>query len=199
MKKISKRIRSLIFPVTIMFLVVLVISYFGMKSRWFRAPYPFFGKEIAWMIGLQEQAYNFDVVVPGKLYRSGKPDERFVYYIHRKYGVKHIISFTGKEKSHDTSRKLGMNVKVYEWSTKNLPPDRELTGVVDFIHKNNHTLVHCAGGSDRTGYTVAFYRVWRQNWKLEKAIKEMKTYWHQPEKKKALHREIKEMLKANDE
>ena len=198
MKKTSKRIQSLIFPVTVLFFVVIVLSYFGIKSRWFRPPFPSFGKKIAWAIDLPEQAYNFDVVVPGKLYRSGRPDERFIRFVHNKYGIRHIISLTGKEKYHHTAKALGMNVMVYEWSTRHLPTNEELTAVIDFLHKNDHILVHCAGGSDRTGYAVAFYRVWRQNWKLEEAIKEMKNYWHQPERKKVLHREIKDLLKVKD-
>jgi len=194
MKKATKRFRSLMFPITMLLLVIVVVSYFGIKSRWFRAPFPSFGKKLAWVIGLPEQAYNFDIVVPGKLYRSGKPDERFIRYLHEKYGVQHLISLTGKENAHDAAKALGMSVMVYDWSPQHLPSEEELTGVIDFIRKNNHTLVHCAGGSDRTGYTVAFYRVWQQHWKKEKAIKEMERYWHQPDKKKMLHREINELL-----
>jgi tyrosine-protein phosphatase SIW14 len=198
MKKVLKRIRSLIFPLIILFLVVIVASYFGIKSRWFRAPFPLFGKKIAWAIDLPEQAYNFDVVVPGKIYRSGKPDAKFTRYVHKKYGIKHIISFTGKEKSHDTAKKLGINIIVYEWSTRHLPTSEELFAVIDFMYKNDNTLIHCAGGSDRTGYGVAFYRVLKQNWKPEKAIKEMEKYWHDPEKKKVLHREMKDMFEMKE-
>jgi protein tyrosine/serine phosphatase len=196
MKKTSKRLQSLIFPITVLFLVVIVLSYFGIKSRWFRAPFPPLGKKISWAVDMPEQAYNFDVVVPAKLYRSGRPDDRFIHYVHKKYRIQHIISLTGREKYHHAAKKLGMNVMTYDWSTKHLPATEELKRVVDFLHKNDHILVHCAGGSDRTGYTVAFYRVWWQNWKLEKAVKEMEKYWHSPEKKKALHREINETIKT---
>ncbi len=197
MKKMSKRIQSLIFPVIMLFLAVIAVSYFGIKSRWFRAPFPEFGKKIAWIIGLPEQAYNFDVVVPGKLYRSGRPDERFIQYIHEKYGIENLISLTGKEKAHETASKLGIHVVAYDWSTHHLPDSEDISSVIDFIHRTNHTLIHCAGGSDRTGYTVAFYRVRQQNWKPEKAIEEMKKYWHQPENKKSLQIEMKDVLKAN--
>lgn len=196
MKMAKKRAKSLIFPVTILVFVGMILFYFGIRSRWFRAPFPIVGKNIAWMIGLPEQAYNFDVVVPEKLYRSGKPDDRFIRYIHEKYGIENIISLTGDEKAHETAETLGMKVLVYSWSPQHLPPKNELETVIDFIQKHNHTLVHCAGGSDRTGYAVAFYRIWRQHWKPENALKEMNTYWHKPEKKKALHREIAQWLQA---
>ena len=129
----------------------------------------------------------------------GKPDERFLRYIHKKYGIENLISFTGKEPAHDLAKKLGMNVKIYEWSTRRLPDRKELEEVLNFIDKNNNILIHCAGGSDRTGYTVAFYRMWRKNWSAEKAVKEMEKYWHNPEKKKALHEEIRELIKIKNE
>lgn len=198
MRKASKRIRSLSFPFIILFLSLLVVSYIGIKSRWFRAPFPAFGKKVAWLIHLPEQAYNFDVVVPGKLYRSGRPDERFLRYVHKKYGIQNIISFTGKEPAHKAAEKMGMKVKIYEWSTRHLPDKKELEEVIEFIDTHQKTLVHCAGGADRTGYTVAFYRMWRQHWSPEKAVKEMEAYWHQPEKKQALHREIEEMVEPNE-
>lgn len=194
MKKSLQRIRSLIFPFVILFLALIFVSYVGIKSRWFRAPYPSFGKEIAWLIGLPEQAYNFDIVLPGKLYRSGKPDEKFLSYVKKKYGIQNIISFTGKEPSHEFAREIGLNVVVYEWSTRHLPDKQELKEVIDYIDRNRNTLVHCAGGSDRTGYTVAFYRMWRQQWPVERAVHEMEKYWHDPEKKKKLQFEIKEMI-----
>lgn len=194
----SQRIRSLIFPFIILFLTLMVVSYVGIKSRWFRAPFPSLGKKIAWMIGLPEQAYNFDIVVPGKLYRSGKPDERFLRYVQKKYGIQNLISFTGKEASQKTAIEIGMNVMVYEWSTRHLPDKKELRSVIDFIDTNRDTLVHCAGGSDRTGYTVAFYRMYYQKWPLEKAVREMEKYWHDPEKKKKLHFEIKESITHDD-
>jgi protein tyrosine/serine phosphatase len=101
-------------------------------------------------------------------------------------------------KKHGYAKKLGINVLIYHWSTSHLPPKEELKSMVDFIDKNNYTLVHCAAGSDRTGYAVAFYRIWRQNWTLDAAIKEMEKYGYHPEKKKALQQEMKYMVKENE-
>lgn len=199
MKKRVKRIRSLIFPIFMLLLVVMVVSYFGIRSRWFRAPYPSMGKEIAWAVGLPEQAYNFEAVVPGKLYRSGRPDNRFIRYVQRKYGIRHMISLTGKEKVHNDASKLGINVITYDWSTRHLPRQKALRSVVDFADKHDGVLIHCAGGADRTGYAVAFYRVWRQDWEPDKAVREMEKYRHQPEKKESLHREMNEWLNAKAE
>jgi protein-tyrosine phosphatase len=33
--------------------------------------------------------------------------------------------------------------------------------------------IHCKDGVDRTGVLVCCYRVWRMNWAMERAIKEM--------------------------
>ena len=61
-----------------------VAQFGGVYFRWFRAPYNVVGKAIAWTIGIPEEAYNFDVVVPGRLYRSGLPDVRFLDYVRRR-------------------------------------------------------------------------------------------------------------------
>ena len=39
---------------------------------------------------------------------------------------------------------------------------------------NQKVLVHCYHGSDRTGATIAMYRIIFENWSIEDAVKEMK-------------------------
>ena len=39
---------------------------------------------------------------------------------------------------------------------------------------NQKVLVHCYHGSDRTGATIAMYRIIFENWSIEDAAKEMK-------------------------
>jgi hypothetical protein len=168
--------------------------YLGIAFRWFRAPYPPFGKQIAWFIGKQDSAYNFDVVVPGTLYRSGRPDERLVWYAQERYGVKRIVSLAGPFLAHATARRLGIEVHVFDWTIEKLPPPSELEEVLGMIGDGEPTLVHCWAGSDRTGVTVAAYRVRRQNWRFEDAIREMARYGHDRDLHAGLHRELKELL-----
>ena len=169
-------------------------GYFGIQFRWFRAPYPSYGKSIAWALGNPEEAYNFDVVVPGRLYRSGRPDERFIKYLHESYGIQRIISLTGASKAHETARKLGIKVAIFQWGTNELPLRQELKKVLDILTREKPVLVHCAGGSDRTGYTVAIFRVLHQGWNLDRAREEMARYWHKPQRNPGLHQELEDLL-----
>jgi hypothetical protein len=169
-------------------------AYAGIKFRWFRAPYPSYGKAIAWALGNPEEAYNFDVVVPGRLYRSGRPDERFIKYLRESYGIQRIISLTSK--AHETARELGIKVAIFQWGTNELPPRQELKKVLDIITREKPVLLHCAGGSDRTGYTMAIFRVLHQGWNLDRAQEEMARYWHKPQRNAGLHQELEDLLRS---
>jgi len=174
--------------------VLLLIMYFGTKFWLFSSP---FSKKMDWILGLQEESYNFSEVIPGKLYRSKVPDEQFLRYVHEKYQIKTIISLSHFEDVHVIATELGIRVRLFKWSQKRLPPIDSLKYVIDIIDKNDDILLHCQGGSDRTGYTVAFYRIWRQNWELDQAVEEMTKHRHRPYRKKALHKEIEKLLEMD--
>ena len=87
--------------------------YAGLGLRWFRSPFPDFGKAIAWAIGNPEAAYNFDPVLPGRLYRSGRPDQRFLRYLRQEYEIQHVVSLTGPVAGHEAARALGLEVTVF--------------------------------------------------------------------------------------
>ncbi len=168
--------------------------YLGIALRWFRAPYPSFGKEIAWLLGEQEAAYNLGVVEPGRVYRSGKPDERLIRYLRERYGLTRIVSLSGPFPAHEIARELGIEVRVFDWPIERLPPLSELQAVLGMIDGGGPTLVHCWGGSDRTGVTMAAYRVRRHHWPLEEAVREMARYGHEAHRHAGLHRELRGLL-----
>ena len=176
------------------FLLFAGVFWGGVKFRLFRPPYHAVIKSVVYFFDAPEAAYNFDVVVPGKIYRSGQPDERFIRYIKDKYHVTHIISLNGFREVHRFAKKSGIKVDSFKWSTKRLPPREELEKVQNIFKGDGTVLIHCAGGSDRTGYSVVIYRVREQGWPLDKAVEEMGGYWHKPETKPVLHRQLKELL-----
>jgi hypothetical protein len=173
---------------------LLAVSTVGIERRWFRAPFPGPGKTLSWWIGRPEPAYNFDVVVPGLLYRSGRPDARFLRYLRETHGVEQVVSLTGESEVHAAARELGLGVEIVDWSTDHLPPRPELERVLDLIDSGAPVLLHCAGGADRTGYTVAAYRVSRQQWSLERAVDEMERFGHDVEDDDELHAELRAAL-----
>ncbi len=164
-----------------------------MGSGWLRGPYPSFGKEIAWRLGAPEPAYNFGRI-GGSLFRSARPDARFLEWLRDRYGIQHVISLTGPIPAHDAARSLGMRVSVYAWRVKALPPLAELREVLALLRAGDRVLLHCASGADRTGYTVAALRVLDEGWPLERAVSEMRRYEHRPERWPELHDELRRLL-----
>lgn len=180
-------------------LLITPVPLIGIRLRWYVPPYPAFGKQVAWDLGYPEAAYNFDAVVPGKLYRSALPDARFIQYIHRVYGVQHIVSLVGPIPAHDTARKLGIKVTVFYWLNGYLPPPQELNAVLDLTDGLTPLLIHCKAGRDRTGYAVAAYRLLRQKWHLDQAVNEMKRYWHEPESKFRIQEFLQQAARLSDQ
>jgi hypothetical protein len=134
------------------------------------------------------------VVAPGRLYRSGLLDDRFVRYLRERLGVERIVSLSGPTPAHDTARALGMEVVVLDWPASHLPPRNELESLLRSLDHAGPTLIHCAGGSDRTGYVVAAWRVRRQGWPLDRAVAEMARFGHDPARDTRLQEELRAFL-----
>jgi len=174
--------------------VAILVAWVGSHYRLFRPPYHGLGKEIAWLVGEPEAAYNFDTVGPGYILRSSLPDGRFVEYLRDEYGLQRIVSLIGETPAHAKARALGIEVTTYEWSSDHLPPENELQAVLGLLDEPTPVLVHCKGGLDRTGYTMALYRVTREGWTLEDARREMTSYWHVPERHPGVHAGLRDSL-----
>ena len=162
-------------------------------SGWFRAPFPPLTKELAWQLGDPEPAYNVGIV-DDTVFRSSKPDERFLRWVRDHYGIQHVIGLAGPIPAHDEARRLGMRVSVYAWRVSELPPAAELREVLAALRSGERVLLHCASGADRTGYTVAALRVQDQQWPIERAVEEMRRYSHDPARWPRVHAELRRFL-----
>jgi len=95
----------------------------------------------------------------------------------RAAGVKTVVSFRD---NHDDAPQLkGSGLRYLRIPSKAWHP-RE-SNLVIFLKvmenpDNWPVFVHCAEGRDRTGYSVAAYRMARQDWKAEAALQEMDTF-----------------------
>ncbi|QDU32808.1 Dual specificity phosphatase, catalytic domain [Poriferisphaera corsica] len=179
--------------------VSLLVTKVLLDQKILRPPYPAFGKQVAWLLGEQESAYNFDEVVPGLVYRSSNPDLAFLEYLKAQYGVGTVVSLAGPQDWFEDAEKMGMKVHRYGWGTSKLPGIDELGEVeklMEQAEKGDAVLVHCSAGADRTGYAVALYRVKAEGWKLDDAVEEMRGYWHFPETKEMLHLQMKVYLES---
>jgi len=96
-------------------------------------------------------------------------------------GVKTIVNL---RHDHDDLPLLACTKLRYFWiKTRAWDPKEE--EVVEFLkvlkdEKNLPVFVHCAAGKDRTGYSVATYRIVKQNWTADDAIHEMFDFGYHP-------------------
>jgi protein tyrosine/serine phosphatase len=167
---------------TYLLLAVLFIGagvglFGGIYFRWYTAPYDPTGKTVAWSVRMPEPAYNFDTVVPGKLYRSALPDARFLDYAQQRYGIQHIVTLMGATEIEERAKELGMKVTVLNWRNDELP-GQDLKLLLTLFNGDERVLVHCKAGRDRTGYAIALYRIRQQQWSVQRAIQEMESYGH---------------------
>jgi protein-tyrosine phosphatase len=164
--------------------VLLVLLCVGLiEGKVARGDYPAILQDLGWMLGEQEHIYNFGSVTSGKVFRSGQPDDRFIDYVVKNYGVRHIVTLNGESPLEEQeARALGITVNAYDWDEDNLPTREEFQQVVRMLDDDTPVLVHCRAGKDRTGYLVAAYRVLELGWPVEKALNEMRAYGHMPER-----------------
>ncbi len=176
--------------ITLLVIVIPIGGYFGVKE-----------------IQDENPLLNLEVVVPGKLIRSGQPAAEDIDDIDREYGINTILCLNRREKEwvREYAKAEGIKVLGMEMSADDPPTDDQLrlffdmlsgdtvdlTSYGDAVVKWSKSeplqlqfeqpiLVHCIGGSDRTGVMVALYRITYQGWTKEQAKKEMMMHMHIP-------------------
>lgn len=161
-------------------LIGLGVSYGLIKLRIWRPPYPSIMRAASWHIAAHQEAYNADVVDPGKVYRSCRPDENYLRYAHDELGVRHVITLNKKDLHRLAPIPPGLDMQRtgFSWSPNAAPPRDELRRVLEIMTAGEPVLVHCYAGADRTSYAVAAYRLLIQNWDIEPAFQEMHDHWH---------------------
>lgn len=177
-------------------IVAVGASWLLMKGRLLRPPYPPAGQAYARVLGCEEEAFNFGEVVPNAIYRSGRPDARFVRRLYEERGLRRMISLNGEggknAECQQAARELGIELHVFTWSSSQRPPRAEREQVQRLLQSGGPVLVHCSAGVDRTGLAIATYRVQTQGWTMEQAMQEMRDYWFNPRSKPVMVEALRE-------
>lgn len=114
---------------------------------------------------------NFYKIDDG-VYRSGQPTAE-AFKEMEQMGIKEILNLrnfhSDKDEAKGTNLKLNrvaMNAHDSDWD--------ELVEAMRIIkNRKGPIVIHCWHGSDRTGLTVALYRILFQNWPKEEALDEL--------------------------
>ena len=118
------------------------------------------------------------------LYRSEQPSQALIPEL-RQQQIQTIINLRSRNddlKVLDPHEFNLVHIPIHTWAINR----KDLLEVMQQIQiaKQNHqkVLLHCYHGSDRTGASVAMYRIIFENWSIENAVQEMKygSYGYHP-------------------
>jgi protein tyrosine phosphatase (PTP) superfamily phosphohydrolase (DUF442 family) len=139
-------------------------------------------------------SFNIGMLEKGKVYRNSQPSPDDLRWYIKNAGFRTIInlrtetkfwgSFDAKEEE-KICKENGAIYKNFRLLDQDDPPPtkKQIEEVLAFIDKAPKPLMfHCAHGKGRTGMVAAAYRVSRQGWKAEDAIKEAVPYGFRPER-----------------
>lgn len=123
-------------------------------------------------------ATNFQIVIPNKLYRSGRllPGD-IEYLTSNMLKVKRIISLD-QSAGNLIAKYVPQGVEHIFYPMLQGNPTTEARGLEALIQnnmfdiENGAVIVHCSQGKDRTGFAIALYRAIKQHWDCEKIFNE---------------------------
>ena len=138
--------RLRIFIATLAVLLLLPAGYFG--------------------VYMQVQG-NFHPITVGEAYRSAKLDRDKLEYYVKKYNIKSIVNLIGEDPrkpwyQEELQVSAAHNIRHYDisLSATEEPTEENTRKLVEiFQHAPRPVLIHCKGGSDRSGLAAAMWKV----------------------------------------
>ena len=119
---------------------------------------------VVYLAGLQLHG-NFHEVIPGELYRSAQFDGATLRDYAERYHIRTVINLrgdnTGKhwyDEELAATKAVGLNHIDYRMSSSKHLDDHQIIDLIDIMRRApKPLLIHCEGGSDRTGLATALY------------------------------------------
>jgi protein tyrosine/serine phosphatase len=110
---------------------------------------------------------NFHPITQGEAYRSAKLDKDELEHYIKKYNIKSIVNLLGEDPrkswyQEELQVSAEHNIKHYNisLSATQEPTDEDARRLVEiFQHAPRPVLIHCKGGSDRSGLAAAMWKV----------------------------------------
>ncbi|WP_294615263.1 dual specificity protein phosphatase family protein [uncultured Gilliamella sp.] len=112
--------------------------------------------------------------ISSDVYRSEQPSLKQMQYLD-KLGFKTVVNLRLWHSDQDEIKDTGIS-EVWIKLRAGKITDEKMIEILKTIDKSpKPVLIHCWHGSDRTGVTIALYRLVFQNWTKEQAINELMT------------------------
>ncbi|MAJ24420.1 MAG: protein tyrosine phosphatase [Rickettsiales bacterium] len=118
--------------------------------------------------------------LPGQMYRSNQPYPYQIKNDIQDYKIKSIINLRGERHcssfylENDFCKKNKIKIYNFPISSRDIPDKDKLLGFNELLNKIDYPcLMHCKSGADRAGLAAALYLIFKKNYSLSKAVKQL--------------------------
>jgi protein tyrosine/serine phosphatase len=148
---------------------------------------------------------RWGAVEKGSIYRSGQLHRSLVHRVLRDHGIEVIVNMNRRRPNKpdhaaeiEAAEALGIEQHWFSMNGDGTGDPENYALAVHQLHlsvqDNRRALVHCTAGAQRTGVTIALYRMLYMDWPAEQAVAEMASYGFDPKGDVALLRYVDEHL-----
>jgi protein tyrosine/serine phosphatase len=134
---------------------------------------------------------RWGVVEPGRIFRSGQISPYLIRQVLENNRIGMVVDLTGDDPTNDGQpaerqaiSELGIDLRKCPLIGDGTGDIRQYAAAVQAIVEaeaaGKPVLIHCSAGAQRTGGTIAAYRILVQGWKPERAWQEMQDYGWDP-------------------
>ena len=113
-------------------------------------------------------------------FRSNHPSPRFIRKLHKKYGLKTIISMRAADKTgqyqleKEACEQLGIQLINHKMSSSSFPDAEDVLEAKKILQTaKTPLLIHCKSGADRAGLMSVFYKHFVEGEPIREAVKQL--------------------------
>ena len=124
---------------------------------------------------LISNTHNF-YQISNDVFRSDQPSNELIPSL-KQYNIDTVINLRARNEDAKVLKDQPFNlvhIPIYTWAINREDLLQAMRAIQTAKQNNQKVLIHCYHGSDRTGATIAMYRIIFENWSIEDAVKEMK-------------------------
>lgn len=124
---------------------------------------------------LIQESSNF-YQMSASVFRSEQPNAQLIPLL-EKNQIDVVINLRSRDKDSMTLAGQGfdlVHIPINTWAIDEHDLLKVMQNIQTAQQKNQRVLIHCYHGSDRTGASIAMYRIIFENWSTEDALNEMK-------------------------
>lgn len=148
----------------LLFAILLAVSLSA-----YAAPRP---RPVAWAQPMLNSGLDNFYLVDDGIYRSSQPDDDEAAEIVG-VGIKEILSLREFHSDNDELEGNGLVLHRIKMEAGSITHQQLIEALTTIKNRTGPILVHCWHGSDRTGATIAAYRIVFENWTKAEAIDEL--------------------------